>query len=318
MLYGINEIADIEIGFDISDDDYNSIYTGPCQLKTSVFPVHDYSTNNYQTTIVSGTAMNSYSYEVKHFSQDTLYNEGGVKLLSSGLIKNDEGNTILLLELDNTTDKMVDIAISDISVNGLMVEGYTWSSDTINPDKRGIIDVDLSSVFDVQYWSIYGINEIGSVSLSLTQRNSEGDDITDGKKIEVNIPNVETKYDSSGKEVYNNNGLRIVQKTIIEDSSEYSDDMYILLLAENNSGKTLAIDDEHDSLSINGFMTDYLFYSNEIENGESTVIEISLMESALEDSGIDSVSDINEVELTLEITENFNTIDEPAIKLSLD
>ena len=32
MLYGIHEIADIEIGFDMSDEDYNHTYSGPRQL----------------------------------------------------------------------------------------------------------------------------------------------------------------------------------------------------------------------------------------------------------------------------------------------
>ena len=35
MLYGIYEIADIEIGFDISDDDYNHTYTGPRTIQTT-------------------------------------------------------------------------------------------------------------------------------------------------------------------------------------------------------------------------------------------------------------------------------------------
>lgn len=42
MLYGIFEIADIEIGFDISDDDYNHTYTGPITLRTSAADGYDY------------------------------------------------------------------------------------------------------------------------------------------------------------------------------------------------------------------------------------------------------------------------------------
>ena len=32
MLYGIDEIADMEIGVSMTDDDFNTTYTGPCQL----------------------------------------------------------------------------------------------------------------------------------------------------------------------------------------------------------------------------------------------------------------------------------------------
>ena len=318
MVYGINEIADMEIGFDISDDDYNHRYTGPRQLKTSAFASHDYSTNHYQTTIVSCAAMNTYGYDMKYFSQDTLYDESGVKLVSSGIMVNHDGDTMLLLELENTTSSMVYIETSDISVNGLVVNSSTWSSDAINPGKHGIVDVDLSAVLDTEYWSIYGINEIGSVSLSLTQRDSEGMNITDEVFVEVVVPGAKAEYDSKGEEIYHNGGLRIVEKTILEDSDEYSSDIYILFLAENNSGKTLVIDDVCDSLSVNGFMTDYSYYSTEIKNGESAVLEIKLWESSLEENKIASVSDVKEVEVGFKIKEGRNTIDEPVIKISFD
>ena len=80
MLYGIDEIADLEIGFDMSDDNYNHTYSGPIQLKTSAYETHDYSTDHYQETITSGAAMSTYGYEVLRFSQDPLYDRNGVKL----------------------------------------------------------------------------------------------------------------------------------------------------------------------------------------------------------------------------------------------
>ena len=51
------------------------------------------------------------------------------------------------------------------------------------------------------------------------------------------VPGVDTGYDATGEEVYRNYGLRIVAKTILEDSSEYSSDMYVLMLAENTVGE---------------------------------------------------------------------------------
>lgn len=266
MLYGISEIADIEIGFDISDDDYNHTYTGPRQVKTSVFGSYDYSKEFYQETITSRAAMNTFTYDITYFSQDNLYNENGVKLLSSGLMVNRDGDTALLMELENTTNEIVYVSTSDIALNGLIVTSSTWSSDAINPGKRCIVDVDISSVLDSEYWEIYGIKTIDSVSLSLTQRNSDGNNITEAVPVNIIVPNTKSEFDASGTEVYNANGLRIVSKTVLEDSSEYSADMYVLLLAENSSGKKLSIDDVYDSLSVNGFMTDYSYYSKELRN----------------------------------------------------
>ena len=87
MPYGINEIADLEIGFTITDDDYNSTYTGPRALRTSAADAHDYGTDHYQQTIASSAAMNTYGYEVVYFGQDAVYEQNGVKLLSSGVLR---------------------------------------------------------------------------------------------------------------------------------------------------------------------------------------------------------------------------------------
>lgn len=262
--------------------------------------------------------MNTFTYGITYFSQDNLYNENGVKLLSSGLMVNRDGDTALLMELENTTNEIVYVSTSDIALNGLIVTSSTWSSDAINPGKRCIVDVDISSVLDSEYWEIYGIKTIDSVSLSLTQRNSDGNNITEAVPVNIIVPNTKSEFDASGTEVYNANGLRIVSKTVLEDSSEYSADMYVLLLAENSSGKTLSIDDVYDSLSVNGFMTDYSYYSKELRNGESAVLEIKLWESSLEDNKISSISDMKEVELSFEIKEGRNTIDTPVIKISFE
>lgn len=313
MIYGITEIADVEIGFDIGDDNYNHTYIDPIQLKTSAFDSHDYSVDCYQTAITNSATMNAYGYDIKYFSKDAFYDENGVKLVSSCFVVNDYGETMLLLELENTTGNSVHVRTSDVSLNGLLSYGSDWSDDTINPGKRGIIDVNLSYSLEKEYWSVYGINELSSVSIALTQQNSEGTNITDKVYVEIVIPDVAATFDSSGKEIYNNNGLRIVAKTILEDS--YGSDMNILLLAENNSGKTLQIDDVYDSLSINGFMTDYSCYCNEIKNGESAALKIELWESSLKSNKINAVSDIKEVEISFEITQGRNNFDKPTVKI---
>lgn len=315
MLYGINEISDIEIGFDMSDDDYNHTYSGPRQVKTSAFDAHDYSKDCYQETITSRAAMNTYDYEITHFSQDALYDVNGIKLLSSGVMINQDGETALLLELENATNNMVYVSTSNIEINGLIVSSSTWSSDAINPGKRGVVDVEISSVLNSEYWDIYGIKEVGSIALYLSQYDSDWNEIADECRLEIIVPNVAAEFDATGSEVYNNGGLRIALKTLLEDSSEYSSDIYVLLLAENKSGKTITIDDVYDSLSVNGFMTDYSYYSKTLEDGDSAVLEIRLWESSLEGNKIGAVSDVKELEVKMEILEDQTTIDSPVIKL---
>ena len=62
-------------------------------------------------------------------------------------------------------------------------------------------------------------------------------------------------------------------------------------------------------------MTDYSYYSQELGNGQSAVIELKLWESSLADNHISSVSDIQEIEFGLEIKEGYTTMDEPTLTL---
>ena len=318
MLYGIDEIADMEIGISMTDDDYNTAYTGPRQLKTSVAETHDYGADHYQETITSKAAMNTYGYEMVHFSQDTLYDQNGVKLLSSGILSNQNGEAALVLELENSTDSTVYLYTSNIAINGLLVNNSIWSSDAINPGRRRIVEIMLSSVLDAAHWSAYGLDQVGTVSLSLGQRNEDGADLVAETAVEIVVPGVTAAFDGTGTEVYNSGGLRLIAKSVQEDASDYSSDLYVLLLAENRSGRTLTIADSYDSLSVNGFMTDYSFYSQELPDGASAALVIKLWESSLQENQVAEVSDIREIEMSFEVREGYTTVDEPTVTISFE
>ncbi len=317
QINGINEIADIEIGFDVSDDDYNHAYYNSSPVRTSAADAHDYAKDMYQETITSSATMSTYGYDITYFSTDTLYDVNGIKLLSSGMM-NKEDEMVLLLEFENTTDSIVYLSTTDISLNSLLVYTSAWSSDAIAPGKRAIIDIKASSVLDDEYRNIYGIKEISSVSLIVKQRDLNGDIIADPALIEMTVSDVDAGFDISGAEIYNSNGLRIVSKTIAADSSSYSTDLHLLLLAENTSGKPLTVKDEYNSLSVNGFMTDYSFYSTEVNDGQCAMLDIRLRGSSLEDNRISSADDIEEIELVLEIRDGRDTIDKPTVRVSFD
>ena len=230
-------------------------------------------------------------------------------------MKNSDGSIALLLELQNTTDSMVYVSTSDIAINGLTVEPSTWSSDAVNPGKCRIVDVQLSSVLEPENWDIFGITEIGSVSLSLGQKNGEGREIAPKTPIEIVVPGVNAGYDATGTEIYNKDGLRIVAKAVQEDSASYSDEMYMYLLAENRSGKTLTIGDQYGSLSVNGYMTDYMGFSQELEDGESAVLSVWLWGDSLEKNQITSPEEIQEIEFTLEVKDGYTTVDESKLMI---
>lgn len=148
-------------------------------------------------------------------------------------------------------------------------------------------------------------------SLSLGQHNADGIGFAVETPTEIIFPDVDSSFDEAGIEVDNSNGLKIVLKSLAEDPSDYSANLQILLLAENNSGKTLTIKDTYDSLSVNGFMTDYSYYTPELINGVFAVMEIKLWESSPADNQSAWVSDIREIEFGLEIRTGYTTLNQP-------
>lgn len=319
MLYGIFEIADIEIGFDISDDDYNHTYTGPRTILTTAADGYDYGTPVYRENIASMESQAEYDYSVPYFSTDAVYEESGLVIASQAVMENHDGESILLLEIANTTDESIGVSTTNIDINGLRVCDSTWSYDTINPGKTAIVDIDLSSTLEPEYWGIYGIQEIGNVALQVSFKDDDSKEIAEPALLSIDIPGADASFSMDGTEVYNGNGIRLVSKGVFADPSEYSDDLHILMVAENTSGRTLALHDVYDSLSINDCMATYSFYTTTMEDGSCVMIDILLWGYGLEDINISEPSEVQSVEFSLSIKDqNYKEIDEATIAFTIE
>ena len=156
---------------------------------------------------------------------------------------------------------------------------------------------------------------------------SEGDHPSTGSGTSENAPTDDTPEQSDEfLGLFNTNPT--LPKTVLMDKSSvkiiatgltytaYSVDLQLTI--ENNSGKALTMGDAYGSLSVNGFMTDYLYYSQKLEYGQSAVIEIKLWESSLADNQISPVANIQEMEFGLEIKAGKTTIDEPTLAPMLE
>lgn len=316
MLCGIYEIADIEIGFDIRDDDYNHIYSGPRQVKTSIADGYDYEVVGYRKTIANEVLQNMLGYRVSFLSDEILYNQNGLAVVYNCLMVNANGEAFLMLEVENSSAESVVVTSSDIYLNGLGIYSSTWSSDIINPGKTGAVELNLSDMLDGNSWDAYGLQEIGAVSLSLNFTNTDGNFLSSPAVIMSGNPNALSGFDKGGREVYNSNDIRIVMKDIVESDSDYRDDMYILFYIENNAADTISLNEVYKSFSVNGYMMDYTMSTVTVKGGTCSALEIMLWESDLEENGIASSDEINEIEFSIEIRDSYNNkIDEAVISV---
>ncbi len=318
LLYGITQIADIQIGFDITDEDYTHEYVNPVQIKTSAADTYDYETDTYQREISSGTWEALSGCSVDYYAEEEIYSEGGARIESAALVTNKDGERIFLMELVNEQDQIINGSAGDIAINGLTVQSYEYSLGTAIPGTRRVMMISMSDLIDEACLEPFGISDIEEFACTFMLEDNDNHEIEKPKEISVALTENMASIDDSGEELYNEDGIRIVSKGLIEGSAELMDDIHILLLVENQSAKTICIDEAYGSLSINGFMVDASgLTSLEIDPDKRAVFDVAIYKSALEDNRITDISDIAEAELTLEITDQkFNTIAEPAVKIS--
>ncbi len=194
----------------------------------------------------------------------------------------------LLLENDSTQDVWV-------SCNALIVNDYMISdmfASEVAAGKKANSTLYLSS----SELEAAGIDNVGQVEIYFHVYESDTyDNVFDTDCVTIQTSayaEMDTTPNDAGTELYNEGGIRIVGKTVDEDSFWGT---AILLYCENNSGQNVGISVE--DMSINGFMMSPLF-SATVYDGKKAIDDITIFSSDLEENGIET---IEEVELKFHI-----------------
>lgn len=315
ILLGIRDIADIELGFSITDSSYNDyLQTGPRQLKTSVAESYDYEADTYRQAVEGGVLTAALGFTLDCDSEETVYDQRGIRVRSQTLVTNSSGEQALLVEVENTSPDMVYVSVSDVSINGLGVQSGNWSTDWISAGKRRIIAMNLSSMLDESYRAAFGLEDVGQVAYTFEPKDSDRDTLVVPQTLTLTVPGGSASYDGSGEELYREDGISIVSKGLALDSFGLSDDIHLLLLVENGTSEQLTFDVDYDSVSVDGYMTDFICYSRTVAPGGSGVLDVELMGSALEENSITELESITEVELTVEAkNDSYKTVAKPVV-----
>ena len=208
------------------------------------------------------------------------------------------GDGIKLL-VENNGDKTVTVSCKAVIVNNFMISDLFVAE--VAPGKKSNETLNLSS----SELKAAGIDEVGLVEIYFYVYDSESyEEIFDSNCVTIKTSAfaiMDTKADTSGTELYNANGIRIIGKTVDENSFWGS---AILLYCENNSEKNVGISVEE--MSINGFMMNPLF-STTVYSGKMALDDITVFYTDLEENGITA---IEEVELKFHIydADSYNTI----------
>lgn len=313
---GITKIADISLAIQIQDDSFNTYdETGPMRLETSLAEGFDYDEDTYRIAL-HRIYPEEYGIELLTIDDATGFDQIGVKVLSQALMKNKNGEVSVMMEVENTSDAQVRVYGQDFFANGILIEGGRWNGYPILPGKRAVVGWTVSSRIDANAWTAAGIGDVARVDYSLLLVDPDGTELTGPTAFTLALPGETPAVDTSGTELYNANGVRIIYKGFVKDQVERRDDIHLVLLLENSNSEQIQLDVDRDSMSINGIMFDERFGRPTFPANSTAIIDLELDDSDLSDIGISSIDDITELEFTLEIMDSsYQTMDKPVIKV---
>lgn len=193
------------------------------------------------------------------------------------------GDSIKVL-IENNSGKKVGVGCDALIVNDYMIS--TLFSSIIEDGMKANETVDLYN----SQLSAAGIAIVGKVEVKFHlfdpdsyMTTTTGETYT----IQTNhFDDMDLTPNDAGKELYNENGVRIVGKYVNDDTIWGN---AIVLYLENNTDQNIVV--QCDTMAINGFMMTP-FFSSEIYANKRAISEITLMSSELEQNGIEKVQDV--------------------------
>ena len=231
-------------------------------------------------------------------NEQVLVDQDGIKITATEYVTDSIWGDGIKLLVENNSDKDYTIGCDALIVNDYMITDL-FSADVAAGKKSNEV-MYLSST----ELKAAGIDTVGQIEMYFHAYDSNWDNLFKNvySKLETSeFANMDTTPNDEGQELYNANGVRIVGKTVDENSFWGT---AILLYIENTSGQNVGIN--VDNMSINGYMMTPLF-STTVYDGKKSIDDITIMSSDLEANGITSV---DQVELKFHIynAESYDTI----------
>jgi len=238
------------------------------------------------------------SSSVPTIEEQVLVDSNGLKITAKEYSRDNIWGDGIKLLIENASESDYTVGCDALIVNDYMITDLFTSE--IAAGKNANETMYLSST----ELEAAGIDSVGKVEMYFYAFDSDYNYVFQNEYAEIQTSeyaNMDTTPNDSGIELYNSDGIKIVGKTVDENSFWGT---AILLYIENSSGKNVGI--SVDDMSINGFMMSP-FFSTTVFDGKKAIDDITIFSSDLEDNGIDS---IEEVELKFHIfdADTYSTI----------
>lgn len=212
-----------------------------------------------------------------------LVDQEGLTITAQELVKDSIWGMGIKILIENDSDENLGVQCKSLVVNNYMISDLFSSS--VSAGKKANDTIYLSS----SGLEAAGITSISDVVVSFHIFDDDYETLFDTDEIEIKTSEygiIEQPVMDDGKELLNQDGVRIVGKYVEEDTFWGAG---VLLFIENNYEQDIVV--QCDNMSINGFMVTP-FFSCTVNNGRMALDSIDIMSSDLEDNSIETVDDI--------------------------
>ena len=260
-LFGIDEIAEITLNFHINasdwDSDFKDIYTDSLIIQTSLYDSYDFNNSSRFLDRITSKAIES-KYNSKILQKDTTKNSivENLDIVSMIRMENKDGEESIMLETANSCGKDVKLKISDIKFNDTMVYDYSWSTDDVINNKKGILDINLSSLEDED--AAKNIDKIEKISFKVSILDSNYQEATSQEvTYEINPANTITSTEETNTaSTSNSTSVSTTEPTITTNSSSSSSTNSNIDSSTNSTGISQEFKDAMDSYE--AYMDEYV------------------------------------------------------------
>lgn len=232
-------------------------------------------------------------------TETVIVDQDGVVITAKDMGESIWGSEINVL-IENNTDKNLTFQVGNASVNGFMAD--TMFSADVAAGKKSNAEI----TFSTEGLKAFGIDTFANIELSFHIFTSDDwEDYLDTAPIVIETSaaaDYKQEIDDSGKPFYDNNGIKIIGKSLSTSDSVFGPGL--ILYIENNSNQNITV--QASDTSVNGFMVDTSM-SEDVLVGKKSITALTFMSSSLEENGI---TDIKTVETSFHVfdAESWDTI----------
>lgn len=216
--------------------------------------------------------------------EQVLLDQDGLKITATELVEDSIWGKGVKLLIENESDKNLGVGCNALIVNNYMITDL-FSTTIASGKKANEVMYFASAELEEA-----GINNIGQIEIHFNIFNDETYETIvapDCVTIKTSdYDNMDVKAMDEGKELLNQDGVKIVGRYVDENSIWGTG---ILLYIENTTGKNIVV--QCDNMSINGFMVSPFFSCN-VYDGKMALTDITIMETDLQDNNIEAVKDV--------------------------